>query len=85
MEEFFKRNCIRSYHVYKEVWEAVVGETLVYKKHFQSIRCGCEKGRNYHRTFASKAVVGVFAVFVTGRYTVASVSIEREHVEWCAL
>ena len=36
-------------------------------------------------TFASKAVAGVFAVFVTGRYTVASVSVEREHVEWRAL
>ena len=32
--------------------------------------------------FASKAVAGVHAVFVTGRYTVASVSVEREHVEW---
>ena len=30
MEEFFKRNsCIRDYHVYKEVWEAAVGESLV--------------------------------------------------------
>ena len=37
------------------------------------------------RTFASKAVGGVFAVFATGRYTVASVSVEREHVEWRAL
>ena len=26
--------------------------------------------------------MGVFAVFATGKYTVASVSIEREHVEW---
>ena len=32
----------------------------------------CEKGRNNHRTFASKAVAGVFTVFATGRYTVAS-------------
>ena len=30
MEEFFERNCcIRGYHVYKEVWEAAVGEALV--------------------------------------------------------
>ena len=29
MEEFFKRNYIRDYHVYKEAWEAVVGEALV--------------------------------------------------------
>jgi len=44
--------------------------------------CGCEKRRNYHRTFTSKAVTGVFAVFATGKYTVTSVSVEREHVEW---
>ena len=30
MEEFFERNCcIREYHVYKEVWETAVGESLV--------------------------------------------------------
>ena len=30
MEEFFERNCCtRGYHIYKEVWEAVVGEALV--------------------------------------------------------
>ena len=46
------------------------------------IRCGCEKRRNYHRTLTSKAVAGVFAVFATGKYTAASVSVEREHVEW---
>ena len=27
----------------------------------------------------------VFAVFATGRYTVASASVEREHVEWRAV
>ena len=32
MEVFFERKCcIRGYHVYKEVWEAVVGEALVCK------------------------------------------------------
>ena len=83
MEKFFERNCIRGYHVYKKVWAATVGEALVCKqKPFRSIRCGCEKRRNYHRTFTSKAVAGVFAVFATGKYTVASVSVEREHVEW---
>ena len=30
MEEFFERKCcIRGYHVYKEEWEAAVGEVLV--------------------------------------------------------
>ena len=52
------------------------------QKLFRSIRCGCEKRRNYHRTFTSKAVAGVFAVFATGKYTVASMSVEGEHVEW---
>ena len=29
MEEFFGRKCcIRGYHIYKEVWEAAVGESL---------------------------------------------------------
>ena len=52
------------------------------QKPFRLIRCGCEKRRNYHRTFTSKAVAGVFAVFATGKYTVASASVKREHVEW---
>ena len=85
MEKFFERNCIRGYHVYKKVWAATVGETLVCErepKNFRSIRCGCEKRMNYHRTFTSKAFTGVFAVFATGEYTVASVSVEREHMEW---
>ena len=39
--------CIWGYHAYKEVWEAVVGKSLVCKrarKRFRSIRCDCEKG-----------------------------------------
>ena len=57
--------CIQSYHVYKEVWEVVVGEAKDSLKTLPSIRCGCE---NYHRTLALKGVVGVFAVFATGKY-----------------
>ena len=30
------------------------------------IRCGHEKRRDYHGTFASKGIVGVFAVLATG-------------------
>ena len=88
MQKFFKRNCTPGYHVYKKVWVATVGEPLVCEREpkniFRSIRCGCEKRRNYHRTFTLKAVAGVFAVFATRKYmyTVASVSVEREHVEW---
>ena len=74
MEKFFERNYIRGYHVYKKVWAATVGEALCAQKLFRSIRCSCEKRRNYHRTFTSKPVAGVFAVFATGKYTVASVS-----------
>ena len=51
--------------------EAAVGESLVCKraqKCFRSIRCGCEKGRNYHGTFASNGIMGVFAVLATERY-----------------
>ena len=48
MEEFFERKCcIGGYHVYEEVWEAAVGESLCEReaqKCFRSIRCGCEKG-----------------------------------------
>ena len=33
MEEFFERNCwIRGYHIYEEVQETVVGESLVCKE-----------------------------------------------------
>ena len=41
--------------------------------------------RNYHRTFTSKAVAGVFALLLTGRYTVTSVSVEREHMDGAQL
>ena len=86
MEKFFERNYIRGYHVYKKSmggdgWRGV-GVRKRAQTLFRSIRCGCEKRRNYHRTFTSKAVAGVFAVFATGKYTVTSVSVEREHVEW---
>ena len=80
-----QRNCIRSYHVYKKVWVVTVGEALVCErepKNFRSIRCGCEKRRNYHRTFTLKAVTGVFAAFAMEKYTVANVSVECEHMEW---
>ena len=43
---------------------------------------GVLKGAHYHRTFTSKAVAGVFAVFATEKYTVASMTVEGEHVEW---
>ena len=61
---------------------ATVGEALVCERAPKtSICCACEKRRDYHRTFTSKAVTGVFAVFATEKYTVTSVSVEREHVE----
>ena len=53
----------------------------VQKRLFRSICCGCEKRRNYHRTFTSKAVAGVFAVIAMGKYTVTSVSVECKHVD----
>ena len=34
MEKFFKRTCIRGYHVYKEVWEVAVGVQKRAQKHF---------------------------------------------------
>ena len=55
------------------------------QKLFRSIRCDCEKRRNYHGAFTSKAVAGVFAVFAMGKYTVSNVSVEREDVEWCGV
>ena len=36
MEEFSKKNCIRGYRVYKEVWESLVCEREA-KKCFRSI------------------------------------------------
>ena len=70
MEQFFERDCcVRDY---KEVWEAAVGEALVCervaKKCLRSIRYGCEKRRNYHRTFALKAVAGVFNAWKFSRF-----------------
>ena len=60
MEKFFKRNCIRG-----DGWRDVDVRKRA-QKLFRSIRCGCEKQRNYHRTFTLKAVTGVFTVFATG-------------------
>ena len=34
------------------------------------------------KEIAFTAVAGVFVAFATGKYTVMSVSVEREHVEW---
>ena len=67
MEEIFRRNfCIRGYNVYKKKYRGsrwrVVGVRKQPQKRLRSICCGCEKGRNYHRTFASKGIAGMFAV-----------------------
>ena len=70
------------------VWEAAVGEALVCEREPENTfgrYAVAVKKEGTISTFASKAVAGVFAVFATGRCTVASVSVEREHVEWCAL
>ena len=84
MEEFFKMNYTCDYHVCKEVWKAVVGEALVCEREPENTSdqyaVACEKG-----TFALKAVMSLFAVFVMGGYTVASVSVECKYVKWRAL
>ena len=70
------------------VWKAAVGEALVCEREPKNAfgrYAVAVKKEGTMRTFALNAVAGVFAVFATGRYTVASVSIEREHVEWHAL
>ena len=85
MEKFFEEITFAATTYIKKVWAVMIGEALVCEtqKLFRSICCGCEKRRNYHRTFTSKDLTGVFAVFATGKYTVASVSVKREHMEWC--
>ena len=71
MEELFEGNCcIRGYHVYKEVWEAAVGESLVCErepKNASDRYAVAVKEELSSRTFALKGIAGVFAVFVTGR------------------
>ena len=65
-EEFLRNRCIRGCP-YVSGWQvAGVGKRV--QKRFQSIRCGHEKGRNCHATFASKGIAGVFAVLAIGRY-----------------
>ena len=32
METFQMESCVRGYHIYKELWEAVVGEELEYRQ-----------------------------------------------------
>ena len=46
----------------------VIGVQKRPRKRFRSICCGCEKRRNYHRTFALKGIASVFAVFATVSY-----------------
>ena len=87
MEKFLKEIAFAASKYIKKVWAPTVGEALVCEREpkISSDRyasCGCENRRNFHKTFTLKAVAGVFAVFATGKYTVASVSVEREHVEW---
>ena len=66
MEEFLRNRCIRGYP-YVGGWR-VAGVQKRVRKRFQLIRCGHKKGRNYHGTFASKGITGVFAVLAIGRY-----------------
>ena len=70
MEGFFERNCcIREYHIYKEVWEAAVGESLVWEREPKNTSDRYTVAvKKEGRAFALKAVAGVFAVFATGRY-----------------
>ena len=80
----FSKGIIFATTMFKEVWEVVVGEALVCEREPENTSdqyaVACEKG-----TFALKAVAGLFAVFVMGRYTVASVSVECKYVGWRAL
>ena len=32
MEEFQKESCVRGYHLYKDVWNAVLGEELLCRR-----------------------------------------------------
>ena len=64
----FGRNCcIRGYYVYKEVWEAAVGEALVCEREPENASDRYAVAVKMVKN-ASKAVAGVFAVFATGRY-----------------
>ena len=38
MKKFFKRNCIRGYHVYKKIWAVTVGEALVCEMEFNIVK-----------------------------------------------
>ena len=87
MEKFFERNYIRGYHVYKKSmggdgWRGVGVPKNSSDRYAVAVK---NEGTIIYRIFTSKAVAGVFAVFATGKYTVASVSVEREHVEWCGV
>ena len=66
MEGLFEGNCcIRGYHVYKEVWEAAVGESLVCErepKNASDRYAVAVKEELSSRTFALKGIAGVFAV-----------------------
>ena len=71
----------------KKVWAPTVGEALVHVQKRAQISSdryavAVKNIGTIVKTFTSKAVAGVFAVFATGKYTVATVSVERKHVEW---
>ena len=88
MEKFFKRNCICGYQVYKKVWAATVGEVLVCKrepKNSSDLYVVAVKNEGTiieHLLRKLSRVCSLFLRHWTGKYIVASVSVEREHVEW---
>ena len=82
------RNYICGYHVYIKSMGGDglrgVGVRKRAQKLFRSIRCGCEK-RIIIIEHLPRKLSRVCTVFAIEKYTFASVSVEREYVEWCGV
>ena len=54
MDEYGRSLCVRGYHVYREIWEAAVGEVLICERESRNAKDGyavvVKKGRNGRRS-----------------------------------
>ena len=58
MEKKSKEMCIRSIHVYKDVWDAVIGNELKYEREGQNT-CTCSYDRYAVRSNKNKTTIVV--------------------------
>ena len=63
MEEARFECCVRGYHVYFEIWEAILGETLLCRREPTNVSDHYAVRRRYSWAFAKEVFQDFFALF----------------------